>query len=125
MNEEMIRSYNMENKAFLTLPQVGMFPAQVDEEREISLLVNAIDYFLESVFIMCYKGEYRLIVMHNGRVLVDESYHTARGSKIAFYRFCRNRVWKEGVKPRWSPFFNPDIEAIDETCQRVKKIPYH
>ena len=99
-----------------------------DEERRISVLTNPIDYFLESAFIVQSRSSFRLIVMHNKRILVDETYRSARGSKIAFSRFYRDRMWKEGVKPRWSPFYNPDSEFIDDHCKRVKrvkKVPFH
>ncbi len=115
----------MEKQLAVTVPESRRLTHQADEKREISVLTNSIDYFLGSVFIINSIGVFRLVVMHNGRLLVDEVYKTSRGSKIAFYRFCRDRAWKEGVKPRWSPYYNPDVEFLDETWSKVKKLPFH
>ena len=98
------------------LPEAGYFPLRVDDERErrVSVLTNAIYFFLGSAFIIMSGGYYRLVVMHNGRLLVDEMYKTVKGSKIAFYRFCQDRLWKQGVKPCWSDFYNPDTADLNE-----------
>jgi hypothetical protein len=127
-----MRSLKMENQVAVAIPRregrTGLFASDREEVFKISLLTNTIDYFLGSVFIIKSGSCYRLVVMHNGRVLVDEKYRTARGGKIAFYRFYRDRAWKLGVRPRWSPFFNPDVEFIDGSGRRVmqqKKEPFH
>ncbi|MCP5104732.1 MAG: hypothetical protein GY950_15210, partial [bacterium] len=53
---------------------------------KISLLINSIYYFIESVFIMELREGYRLLVLHRGRVLADEIYKTVKGARIAFVK---------------------------------------
>ena len=96
----------MKNKVVYVDPGAATLPENSFGEKRISILKNSIYYFLGSVFIICQGSCYRLVVMSNGRLLVDESYKSAKGCKIAFSRFYRDKVWKEGVKPRWSAFFS-------------------
>lgn len=76
----------------------------MEGDAKVSVLTNSIHYFLGSVFILRESDSYRLVVLHNGRLLVDESYKTAKSCKIAFSRFYGSRLWKMGAKPCWSPF---------------------
>ncbi|MCP5049596.1 MAG: hypothetical protein GY940_20670 [bacterium] len=115
----------MENQVSFTVSQDGVFTTVTDEEEKISVLTNSLDFFLGSVFMLRDNESYRLVVMHNERVLIDEPYKTAKGAKIAFYRFCRYRVWKEGVKPRWTPFYNPDVESIEDVTREERLKPFH
>ncbi|MCP5046733.1 MAG: hypothetical protein GY940_06150 [bacterium] len=96
-----------------------------NEAMEISLLVNAIFYFIEHVFILKVPGEggFRLVAFHKGRVLTDENYKTARGARIAFSKMYHYKAWKEDVKPDWSHFYDPDQMWLnDKTGQVVEKI---
>lgn len=69
------------------------------------ILINPAYYFLECVYILFKKGYYRLVVLHNGRVLTYRNYRTLRGAKIAFQKIYKNKAWKEGVKASWnSPY---------------------
>jgi len=71
-------------------------------ENGLLLLINPAYYFLECVYILCKKGYYQLIVLHNNRVLTDKNYRTLRGAKIAFQKIYSNKAWKEGVKADWT-----------------------
>ncbi len=104
----------MDKQLAFVLPEACYFPLKADDERRVSVLTNAIYFFLGSAFIIKNGAYYRLVVMHNGRLLVDEMYETVKGSKIAFYRFCCDRLWKQGVKPCWSDFYNPDTASLHE-----------
>lgn len=120
----------MEKQIAFVVPEAGYFPKNTDEERRVSVLTNAIYFFLGSAFIIKSGGYYRLVVMHNGRLLVDEVYNTVRGSKIAFFRFCQDRLWKQGVKPCWSDFFNPDKATLNSNADflinnTVSPMRYH
>jgi hypothetical protein len=77
-------------------------------EKRVSVLENSIYYFLECVFIEKREGKYRLVVTHQKHVLTDLLYDTTRGARIAFTKFYRDKAWKEGIKPIWSPFYQPD-----------------
>ncbi len=79
-----------------------------DDPIKISMLNNAIYYFIEMVFIMVVEEGYRLVAIHQGRLLADEVYQSAKGAKIAFLKFFSYKGWKEGVKPEWSHFYPPN-----------------
>jgi len=76
--------------------------------RRISLLINSIYFFIETVFILETADGYRLLAIHRNNVLRDETYKTARGAKIAYLKFFAYKAWEEGVKPQWTPFYPPE-----------------
>ena len=80
----------------------------VIERKFISVLINRVLYFLETVFIMTVKDGYRLIVINRGTVLIDEIYKTFEGAKRSFISNFNYRAWINGVKPNWSHFYPPD-----------------
>jgi hypothetical protein len=79
-------------------------------KKEISLLINSAYYFIECVYISRLDDGFRLIALHQGTVLMDAIYETARGARIAFSRLYKNRTWKEGVKAEWTNFYSPGIQ---------------
>lgn len=79
----------------------------VEDRGNISFLINAIFWFTDCVFIMEMEDGYRLISIHQGRLLVNKRYKQARNAKIAFTRFFNNKIWERGIKPMWSPFYPP------------------
>ncbi len=92
-----------------------------EQIREISMLINSIYYFVQCGLILNVPKDkcYRLVVLHNGRVLTDSSYKTVRGAKIAFARMFQDKSWAEGVKPEWSHFYNPDISWLNLRTKEV------
>ncbi|MCP4215959.1 MAG: hypothetical protein GY765_15000 [bacterium] len=80
----------------------------------ISLLINALYYFIESVLIVEDKGKFRLIAIHRGRLLADQSYSTAKGAKIAFLKFFSYKAWREGTRAEWTSFYPPESKWLDE-----------
>lgn len=76
--------------------------------RQISLLVNAVYFFIETVFILKLSDGYRLIAIHNNTLLCDGTYKTPKGAKIAFNKRYSYKAWKKGVKPDWTPFYSPN-----------------
>ena len=87
------------------------------ERKFISLLINAICYFLETVLIMVNKDEYRLIVVHRGNVWTDEIYKTFEEAKSAFFNKYNKKAWKEGVRPNWSHFFPPTTKWLKKKLE--------
>jgi hypothetical protein len=89
---------------------------EIEEEKapSMSRLINSIYYFIECVFILSLPGCYRLVVLHNGRVLTDSCYDTLRGAKIAFSKLYRHKAWAEGVKAQWSHLYQPDADWLEE-----------
>ncbi|MCP4653733.1 MAG: hypothetical protein GY858_10195 [Candidatus Omnitrophica bacterium] len=80
----------------------------------ISRLINSIYYFIENVFIASENESYRLVAVHHGNLLTNETYKTAKGARIAFFKFWSYRAWEEGVKPKWSRFYPPDPEWLEK-----------
>ncbi|UCH95153.1 MAG: hypothetical protein JSV88_33590 [Candidatus Aminicenantes bacterium] len=79
-----------------------------EEQPEISMLINSVHYFIDCVYIRREKNNYRLVALHNRRVLWDKQYPTLKGCKIAFQKQFKEKAWQEGVKAEWSPFYPPD-----------------
>lgn len=89
------------------------------EKVSVSIMSNAIYYFFHRVFIITENNSYRLIAIHNGEILVDETYKTAKGAKIAFLKLYWYRAWQEGVRPHWTDFYTPDEEWLRERFKLV------
>jgi intergrase/recombinase len=74
------------------------------EEVKISILRNAVYYFLQFVYLIREESGCRLVVIHQGRLLEDINYKTVKGAKIGFFRRYRWKKWGKGVKPDWTTF---------------------
>ncbi len=48
----------------------------------ISRLINSIYYFIEFVFLITENEGFRLVAIHQGKLLIDETYKTAKGAKV-------------------------------------------
>jgi hypothetical protein len=94
---------------------------QSSKER-ISVLETSIYYFLEHVFIIKNDEGYRLIVIHQKKLLTDKTYKTAKGAKIAFLKFWRYKAWDEGAKAKWTHFYKPDKNWIAEKLDSLHKV---
>ena len=101
-----ISTYKYRNQS--PLGEIGTADTIHTGNNGLLLLINPAYYFLECVYILYQKGNYRLIVLHNNRVLTYRSYSTLRGAKIAFQKIYKNKAWKEGVKASWTP---PDLDS--------------
>jgi hypothetical protein len=91
-----------------------------EEEIMISSLINSIYYFIESVFILKIKDKYRLVVLHDNRVLTDKYYQTGRGCKIAFQKLFKDKAWSKEIKAHWSHFYDPDKDWLGKKCQSLE-----
>jgi len=91
----------------------GTIKRQKDSQNEICTLINSNYYFVGNVFITCNKNHYRLVASLNGKLLYENSYPTLRGAKIAFSKLFGARSWREGVKARWSDFYQADDHWIE------------
>lgn len=84
------------------------------DDSRLFILINPAYYFLECVYILYKKGYYRLVVLHNSRVLTDRNYRTLRGAKIAFQKIYKNKAWKEGVKANWILSYPDNYDLLKE-----------
>lgn len=87
---------------------------------EICVLINSIFYFISSVIILNVNGHYRLVVKHNGKILIDKIYTTVRGAKIAFSKLFNQRGWQEDLKAEWSVFYKPDDHWLKRRCEGIR-----
>ncbi len=87
---------------------------------EISILINYVYYFLETLFIMTVEGGYRLLVIHEGKLLTDKTYKTAKGARIAFSKLYGVRAWRDDVKAEWSRFYSPDAGWVEKKLSAKK-----
>ena len=82
---------------------------------EISILSNSPYYFLHSVFIVK-EGEgegFRLVIIHNNRVLTDQRYETLRGARISFAKSYGDKAWVEDIQAQWTHFYPPDAKWLE------------
>lgn len=82
--------------------------------KSVAVLLNSVYYFLQHVFIIIGEDGYRLVVLHNNRILTDSHYDTMRGAKIAFYKMYNRKAWKMGIRANWSRSYNPDRNWLEE-----------
>ena len=87
----------------------------------ISLLINSVYYFIECVFILSLCDGYRLVALHNGRVLTDASYESLKGARIAFTKLYSDKAWRRGTKAQWSHFYDPDLRWLEEKIGNVRE----
>jgi hypothetical protein len=73
-----------------------------NSDSRLLLLKNSVYYFLECVYILYSKGSYRLVVLHNNRLLTYKNYNSLKGAKIAFQKIYKGKAWKAGVKAKWN-----------------------
>lgn len=92
----------------------GAFDPNPGNGVEVSVLANAVCYFVHNVFIVNQNGSYRLMVLHDNELLVDESYKTAKGAKIAFLKLYWYRAWQDAVKPDWTHFYRPEADWMEK-----------
>ena len=89
---------------------------------KVSLLINSIYYFIESVFIMAVKDGYRLVVMHRGRLLTDRTYKSVKGARIAFLKLYGYKAWREGARAEWSIFYPPEPQWLNKKFQGLDSL---
>lgn len=95
------------------------------EEIQVSILHNAIYYFLMEVLIIHENGYYRLIVISSDRrILMDKRYKNARAARIAFSKKFKPRLLPDETKGDWGPFFEPEKIWVNEKGLQEKNDGY-
>lgn len=80
--------------------------------KRICLLLNAIFFRSECVFIIIHENQYQLVVICGGTLLTEEYFQTLADAKAAFSRLYGHRGWKENIKAEWTPLYEPDNEWL-------------
>ena len=97
--------------------------ANAKQEAKISILVNAVYYFLESVFVVINEDHCRLVIIQNQKLIVDQCYDSLRGAKIAFYRMYKDKCCVKGLKTEWSISYSPDSRWLSEKLKTAMPQP--
>jgi hypothetical protein len=79
---------------------------------KVSYLQNSIYYFLQGVSIIKQENGYRLVVVHQGRLLNDTVYDTVKGARIGFARRYKYKKWDQKIELDWSPFHAPEDRRL-------------
>ena len=69
-----------------------------------AFLENAYKYQIRTAVILSYGDRYRLLVIHEHRLLADRYYTTLKGARIGFLRLFGHKAWKKHDEPEWSSF---------------------
>jgi len=84
----------------------------------ISILLSSIYYFLDYVFIIISDKDYRLLVIHNNRVLWDKNYKTVRGARISFAKRFKHMAYNLLKTNEWSHCYRPEKEWLRDLLPR-------
>ena len=60
-------------------------------KQKVSVLINAIRYFLNNVVIIVSEKGYRLLVVLQNRIIFDKYYNSLSGAKISFVKLFKVR----------------------------------
>ncbi|MCK4764248.1 MAG: hypothetical protein KAW12_18765 [Candidatus Aminicenantes bacterium] len=88
---------------------------------KISILHNSYKYFIQHALVIQHGECYRLLVIHECKILADQYHKTCRDARIAFMRLFGQRRWKETVKPHWSPLYEPGIECLNHPAEEDRR----
>ncbi len=61
--------------------------------------------------------DYRLIVVHNGKLLAEDTYKSAKGARIAFLKLYWHHAWQDNIKPQWTSFYSPEKDWLKANFQ--------
>jgi hypothetical protein len=119
-----MRSYNLllGTGKNLELKQQQPFrqETKAGEDFMISMLVNAVYYFIDCVYILRSKGKHRLVVLHQNTVLHDKYYPSDGECKIAFQKLFKDKAFNEEIQPDWSHFYDPDKRWLAKKQSRLE-----
>jgi hypothetical protein len=87
----------------------------------ISLLINSLYFFIESVFIVIGEDNYRLIAIHRDQLIADQNHKTLRGAKVSFARSFRPHLWQKKLTPQWSQLYPPDNDWLENKWNIVSE----
>jgi hypothetical protein len=100
-----MKNLNGKNRYLIQSGQLKRVPTvKNDQEIEISMLLNAIHYFLDCVFIIHSRSRYRLLAFLKGNILLDQQYTSVKGAKIAFQKFYGHQACLGGIKATWDEY---------------------
>jgi hypothetical protein len=93
---------------------------------EVTVLINAVYFFLSDVVVFKEDGWFHLIVLRRGAVLLDKQYKTVRGARGAFNKLFKSFFFTRAPEfkrtPEWTPFFAPEVKFINRISKACHNI---
>jgi hypothetical protein len=90
---------------------------RMEIEKKIIRLINSYHYCLRLVFIVFEGESCRLVVYRKDEIVIDQSYKTVKGAKIAFLKFFSFMAHNEKIMPKWTHIYTPEKNWLE---QRLK-----
>lgn len=89
------------------------------DEVEVSILINAVFYLLQTAVILTEDETYRLIVIQKGHIVLDKNFLTARGARIGFARKFKPDIQPGETKAEWGIFLKPETDWFEQNGMRL------
>jgi hypothetical protein len=95
-----------------------------EPRKYISMLTNAIYFFIQRALIIIGDQDYRLIVFGKDKdILVDKRYATARGARIAFMKRFGYKYFEGKPRAEWSFAYPPDTDWLEGIETSIASFP--
>jgi hypothetical protein len=78
---------------------------KIKENSYVSILMNSYAFFIHHAVIIVTGKCYRLLVLKNNNPLIDKTFNTLRGAKIAFSKYFKKNMRYQPA--RWTGFYQP------------------
>jgi hypothetical protein len=91
---------------------------KITNEPPITVLANSVYYFFHHVLILDEKKRFRLVVIHNDRILFDKHYKTLKGARISFEKKF-NIKKLPNKKAEWSPLYDSDTGWLEQMLNGI------
>jgi hypothetical protein len=90
----------------------------------ISMLTNAVYFFIQRALIIIGDRDYRLVVFgKSDHILADKRYATARGARIAFMKRFGYKYFEGKPRAEWSFTYPPDTDWLEEIEMSIASFP--
>jgi hypothetical protein len=99
-----MKNQNISEQHLNQFEEIKKACGEIDRQIKISILLNAIHYFLDCVFIIHSYRRYRLLVLNSDNIIVDQHYTSLKGAKIAFHQIYRSQACIKGTKAVWDEY---------------------
>ncbi len=87
-------------------------------EKPVATIANRVSTFYTHDINIAYNRDknkplrdgkfYRNPNLHYHQLILDKTFQSLRGARIAFAKLSRKKAWKEDVFPEWSEFYEPE-----------------
>jgi hypothetical protein len=114
-------SSNPIEKFFLNRNMIYISEESIIKYPKISLLVNSFLFFLDTVFILYEKDDFRLIVLHDYKVLADKFFPTLEEAKQSFLNNFKYKAYEKYSTPCWWDDHMVENEWVKNHLKKIKR----